>query len=694
MTTERAFNFDDLMRIRRISAPSVHPQGRLVAFVVASHDPASNTVSQSIHLLDTETEEYRELTPGDHNDTSPVWSPDGRNLAFVSDRQEGEQLWLLPFQAGGEARRLTGGYGGVSAPIWAPDSRRMAFARRVTFSRDSGTEIVMEDPSSGAHSEEEQEQKRRALAFGLPNEKSSARISDALLYRHWNSWRMGDRSHLMLLDTQSGESVDITPGPVDVPPISLGGAQDFVFSPTGDEVAYIMNPDEVVTFSTNNSLFVQEIDGLRALGSPHCISENEAMELEPRYSPDGRYISFLGAELPTYEADRLRLKAHDRSTAETLNLTAEFDRSVSEYAWRSPDEIVFLAQDRGYQSLYGVQVPGGQVQQYSSGVYQANLGVLEGQSILVTRESVERAPHFVRLRIGPGQQPVLSVGPGMPERYDQEFHVYPDLNAPVYEKRSTQSAEPFWFRGADDDWVHAFLLKPPSFDGRSTYPLLLLIHGGPQAAFGDTFHFRWSAQVFASAGYIVLMINPRGSTGYGQQFTDQISGDWSGRCYTDLMKGVDAAIESYTFIDSNRLAAAGASFGGYMVNWIAGHTDRFNVLVSHDGIFNQESMSYTTDELWFDVWEHGGMPYENPDGFRRQSPHLSAGELSTPMLVIQGERDYRCPVSEGVSLFTALQARNVPSRLLYFPDEGHFVTQPANAETWYNGVLGFIAEYI
>ncbi|NBC28432.1 MAG: prolyl oligopeptidase family serine peptidase [Spirochaetes bacterium] len=689
MNSEHPFTFEDLMRVRRISAPSVHPQGRFVAFVLASHDTESNSVSRSIHLLDMETETYRELTPGEHNDTSPVWSPDGRNLAFVSDREDGEQLWLLPFQGGGEARRVTGGYGGVSAPVWAPDSRRMAFGRRVTFSRETANQIATESLSS-----EEQEQKRRALAFGLPNEKSSARISDALLYRHWNSWRMGDRSHLMLVDTQTGETVDLTPGPIDVPPISLGGAQDFVFSPTGDEVAYIMIPDEVVTFSTNNSLFVQKIDGLSAVGAARCISENEAMELEPRYSPDGRYISYLGAERPTYEADRLGLKVHDRSTHQTLNLTEDLDRSVSDYLWRSPEEILFLAQDRGYQSLYGVHAPGGQVQQYTSGIYQANLRGIDEHSVLVTRESVERAAHFVQLRLDTAQRPDLTVGPGTPDHYDQEAHVYPDLNAPVYENHATVPAEPFWFRGADEDWVHAFLLKPPAFDESATYPLLVLIHGGPQAAFADNFHFRWNAQVFASAGYVVLMMNPRGSTGYGQQFTDQISGDWSGRCYTDLMRGVYAALESYSFIDANRLAGAGASFGGYMINWIAGHTDRFNVLVSHDGIFNQESMSYTTDELWFDVWEHGGMPYENPETFRRQSPHLAAGNLSTPMLVIQGERDYRCPVSEGISLFTALQARKVPSRLLYFPDEGHFVTQPANAETWYTSVLGFIAEHL
>jgi dipeptidyl aminopeptidase/acylaminoacyl peptidase len=254
--------------------------------------------------------------------------------------------------------------------------------------------------------------------------------------------------------------------------------------------------------------------------------------------------------------------------------------------------------------------------------------------------------------------------------------------------------EQFWYAGADDDPVHGFLVLPPDFDPAQRYPTILLIHGGPQSAFADHYHFRWNAAVFAGAGYVVAMTNPRGSVGYGQRFTDQISGDWGGRCYEDIMRGVDHLVTTYPFIDSNRLAAAGGSFGGYMISWIAGHTDRFSVLVCHDGIFNQESMSYTTDELWFDIWEHGGMPFEDPERFRRQSPHLFVDRFTTPMLVIQGGRDYRCPVGEGIGLFQALQTRDVPSQLLYFDDEGHFVTQPANAEVWYKSVLDFIGRYV
>jgi dipeptidyl aminopeptidase/acylaminoacyl peptidase len=254
--------------------------------------------------------------------------------------------------------------------------------------------------------------------------------------------------------------------------------------------------------------------------------------------------------------------------------------------------------------------------------------------------------------------------------------------------------EGLWYEGADGDLVHGFLMKPPEFDAEARYPLLLLVHGGPQSAFFDQFHFRWNASVFAGAGFVVAMLNPRGSVGYGSRFTDQISGDWGGRCYEDLMRGVDAILSRFSFVEEDRMVAAGGSFGGFMISWIAGHTDRFRALVCHDGIFNQESMSYTTDELWFDIWEHGGVPFDDPERFRRQSPHLVVDRMNTPMLVVQGERDYRCPVGEGIALFTALQMRGVPSRLLYFEDEGHFVTKPANAQVWYETVIQFLRSYV
>jgi dipeptidyl aminopeptidase/acylaminoacyl peptidase len=491
---------------------------------------------------------------------------------------------------------------------------------------------------------------------------------------------------------------------LDVPPVSLGGTQDFVFSPDGEELAFVANPDEVVAVSTNNSVFLQRLDGIEAEGEPWSISETDAMEREPRYSPDGTRIAYLGAQQAGYEADRMRVRVYNRQNGETRTLTENFDRSAREHGWQNDHEILFLAPDRGFISLYGVEVPpvhhadvtdgpDATVRQYTSGVTQRNLCVGSEEEIVLVRESMTDPPDLFVVRLDEPQPPDLQNGSGRPNSYS------PSVRGVTRERQKLDAVtrsdvEGLWYEGADGDLVHGFLMKPPEFDAEARYPLLLLVHGGPQSAFFDQFHFRWNASVFAGAGFVVAMLNPRGSVGYGSRFTDQISGDWGGRCYEDLMRGVDAILSRFSFVEEDRMVAAGGSFGGFMISWIAGHTDRFRALVCHDGIFNQESMSYTTDELWFDIWEHGGVPFDDPERFRRQSPHLVVDRMNTPMLVVQGERDYRCPVGEGIALFTALQMRGVPSRLLYFEDEGHFVTKPANAQVWYETVIQFLRSYV
>jgi len=679
--------FEALMKVKRISDPQVHPGGKLAAFVETVHDPGENKVRSTIKLLDLDSGRERDLTPGEHSDSSPRWSPDGKKLLFVSDRKDGSQLWVLPFEEGGEAYQLTTGEGGASQPVWAPDGTRIAFARSVIVSPHF-------DGNAEDLPKEDRELVLRSRTYGLVNERSTARVEDSLLFRHWDHWRDRKRSHLFIMDIGTGKMNDLTPGDADVPPVSLGGSQDFVFSPGGDEIAYVMNPDPVVAVSTNNSIFVRGIDGTEPVGEPRNISVTGAMDLEPRYSPDGSYLSYLGAERPGYEADRLRIRLYDRRTGKTSHLLERFDRSVSEYLWNG-DGFYFTAPDRGYLSLYRVSTESGDVIQYTSGVYQKELRMMPDGSLLMTREDARRPADIHIMRPGKGVPPLLEITKEPPPRMDQEVERVTDHGS-VFEREGIElnPLESFVFRGADDDPVHGFLLKPQGFDQSRKYPLLFIIHGGPQSAFFDHFHYRWNPQLFAGEEYVVVEINPRGSTGYGQKFTDQISGDWGGRCYEDLMKGLDFVLDTFEFIDGDHIAAAGASFGGFMVNWIQGHTDRFRVLVSHDGIFNQETMSYMTEELWFDIWEHRGMPHEDHESFLRFSPHMFVQNFRTPMLVVQGELDFRCPVSEGISLFTALQVMNVPSRLLYFPDEGHWVEKPANSEVWYRTVRDFIAEHI
>ncbi len=708
------------MAVERISQPAVSPDGRFVAFVVSRPDPKENKTRHCIRLLDLATRETRELTPGPGNHQQPAWSPDGQWIAFVSDRDDklGSQLWVLPFGPG-EARRITSGYGGADHPRWAPDSRRIALARKVVVSPDyKPDKSESADPKSGPP---------RARVYGLINEKSSARVENELLFRHWDEWRERRRRHLFLADIVTGRVEDLTPFDCDVPPIALGSEVDYDFRPDGCEIAYVMNPNAVVARSTNNSIFLQKLRGVQADGAPACISDSEACDNSPRWTPDGRHLLYLAMEVPGFEADRQRIKLYNRESGKTRVLLADFDRSLSAFeiagavprnlafhhvssrtsdahragkAGRAADggEVVFIAQDRGRQSIYRLDLATGDVRQLTEGTYNGLVRLIPNRDeLLVTRESTTEPADLYLLRPGSGIAPILKLGPRAAGATPADAGATTERltrTGDVLSAVEMNPAEEFWYSGAGGHPIQGFLIRPPGFRAGRKIPLILLIHGGPQSAFLDHFHYRWNYQLFASSGAAVAFLNPRGSTGYGQTFTDQISRDWGGRCYRDLMLGLDHLLERFSFLDGRKVAAAGASFGGFMINWIAGHTDRFQALVCHDGIFQAETMAYTTEELWFDEHDYGGLPYEKGSEHRRWSPHLFVRNFRTPTLVIHGEQDFRCPISEGIGMFTALQIQGVPSRLLVFPDEGHWVLSPANAEVWYHEVLKWLMEHL
>ncbi len=702
--------FETLMSVERLESFVLTPDGRSAIAVAGRPQLEENSIERTLLRVDLSTGRSTELTPGAGNHTQPALSPDGSQLAFASSRDkahgesDGTQLWILPLE-GGEARQLTTGYGGASSPVWSPDGKHIAFVRSVIVSDDyQPRKAPTKRPT-------------QAEIYGSAHSKSSARISDHLLFRHWDTWRDRHRNHVCLVNVATGKITDLTPFDCDTPPLSLGSGADIAFAPDGSEIAYVMNPDEVVATSTNNSIFVQRLMGGRPAGTPQCISNSDACDQHPRYTPDGSRILYLAMDVPGYEADRLRIKAYDRKTKKTETHLEAFDRTVGGFHFQSDDRVSFVCPDQGRQSLYTYDLAAKQVRQLSRGLYIGSARPIPNQdpssdgSFVVTVESTTRPAELAvfeptesfapKLQTPEEPKSAAAKGRSWMGSADGAETTRAGLrmltsHRKAVAKTSMNDAVDFWAPGAGGTPIHGFLIKPARFSEKKSYPLILLIHGGPQAAFADHFHYRWNSQYFASRGACVAFVNPRGSIGYGQKFTDQISGDWGGRCYQDIMLWLDALLAKNKFLDKKRIAAAGASFGGFMVNWIAGNSDRFRALVSHDGIFNAETMAYTTEELWFDIHEHGGAPHEpgKRRGFLKFSPHLNVANFKTPTLVIQGGQDYRCPESEGLGMFTALQLQGVESRYLFFPDEGHWVMQPANSQVWYHEVLDWMMKHL
>jgi dipeptidyl aminopeptidase/acylaminoacyl peptidase len=441
-------------------------------------------------------------------------------------------------------------------------------------------------------------------------------------------------------------------------------------------VAFTSNIDEVEATSTNNEVFVVPVSG----ATPKQISRSPGADGTPLYSPDGKYIAWRMQARGGYESDRWRLVLYERGSGRITNLTESFDRWVGSFVW-APDSqaIYFSAEDKGESPIYRIQTAGGSPGEVVRGHNDDLTITPDGRTLLFTRMSAKAPNEIYAFDLTAGQKSARPVT---------------KINDAVLSQIQMSELEPFWFTGAERAQVQGFIVKPPNFNPAQKYPVKFLIHGGPQGAWGDSWSYRWNAQLFAASGYVVVMINPRGSTGYGQKFIDDINRDWGGRAYTDLMTGLDYAERTYPYIDKNRECALGASYGGYMVNWILGHTSRFKCLVSHDGIFNTESAYGSTEELWFPTWEFGGTPWTARATYRRWSPSEFAANFKTPTLVVHGQLDYRLDVSEGFQLFTALQVLKVPSKMLYFPDEGHWVLKPQNSQLWYKTVNEWVDSWV
>jgi dipeptidyl aminopeptidase/acylaminoacyl peptidase len=700
------FTFDDMMKLKRVGEPEISPDGKWVIFSVVDVDLAANTKTPHIWIVPTAGGQEKEII-ADQDADRPRWAPDGKRFAFLSTKEDGSQVWIADFDgATGTVKdrwKQTAIATEASGELWSPDGRNILFTSDVYPECDGAPEAEF---ACNAKKLKEAEQS-----------KVKAQIFDHLLYRHWNAYKEGKRSHIFVAISEKwplsaippGEvrvvpgnllsylPRDLTPGDYDAPVFSLGGQDNYAFSPDGQEICYASNHDKNPAASTNNDLWIVPVGGGPAgsVQAKNITADNPASDSTPLYSPDGRYIAYRAQQRPGYESDRFRLMLYDRKTGEKKNLTEDLDRWVGTFAW-SPfsTRIFFGSEEGGRSAVSSVLVASGerlQVPLMIADTADDFTVTPDGDDLLFTNNSIKEPVAIESSLLCPnGKDNPCGHLPPPPPR--QLTH----LNDAVLSQVAMSPLESFRFAGAHGDRVEGFLVKPPNFDASKKYPVKFLIHGGPQGAWGDDWSYRWNAELFAAptpstpSGYVVIMINFHGSTGYGQKFIDAINGDWGGAPFEDLMKGLDYAEQTYPFIDKSRECALGASYGGYMINWILGHTDRFKCLVSHDGMFNAESAWGSTEELWFNDWEFKGTPYDNRASYEKWSPHQYAKNFKTPTLVIHGQRDYRLDVSEGLQLFTTLQMEGVPSKMLYFPDEGHWVLKPQNSQLWYKTVNDWV----
>jgi dipeptidyl aminopeptidase/acylaminoacyl peptidase len=778
------FTFEDMMKLKRVGEPEVSPDGKWVIFSVVDVDLEANTKTPHIWIVPlsgsdeksnqeksgdqksgvphvspnlrdvgtTDVESREHILIPDQDGDRPRWAPDGKRFAFLSTKEGGSQIWTADFDSA--TGTMTGVYKltsiatEASGELWSPDGHTVLFTSDV-YPECDNRDAIVETSCNARKLKEVQESKVKAQIF------------TQLLYRHWNAYKEGKRTHIFVLtvvepnramDTPQVGLValaaprDLTPGDYDAPVFSLGGQDNYAFSPDGQEICYASNHDKNEAATTNNDLWIVPVNSTSRVGagdSPaqvlaqarNVTADNPASDSTPLYSPDGRYIAYRAQQRPGYESDRFRLMLYDRKTGEKKNLTESFDRWVGTFVW-TPDskEIYFASDNKGLGSVEKIAPDGSELTRIQpcqcwdpAGFYDDFQLSRDGRTLVATQNTLRSPTEIVAVGVK-GDDPKATIvcvcsGPAIltplskeEKEFDGKYgikgsvtsvtgHQLTHFNDALLSQIAMSPLESYWFTGAHGDKVEGFLVKPPIFDASKKYPVKFLIHGGPQGAWGDDWSYRWNPELFAaptsgssnsatSSGYVVIMINFHGSTGYGQKFIDAINGDWGGAPFEDLMKGLDYAEQTYPFIDKTRECALGASYGGYMINWILGHTDRFKCLVSHDGMFNAESAWGSTEEMWFNNWEFKGTPYDNRAGYVKWSPHQYAKNFKTPTLVIHGQRDYRLDVSEGFQLFTTLQMEGVPSKMLYFPDEGHWVQKPQNAQLWYKTVNDWVDQWL
>jgi dipeptidyl aminopeptidase/acylaminoacyl peptidase len=673
---KRPMTIDDLFRFKRVSDPQISPDGKLVVYVVGTVDLDANSISSTLWLAPTDKGEPRQLTNTTKKDRHPRWSPDGKHILFESNRSGDNQLWIIALD-GGEARQLTTISTGASNGIWSRDGKHIAFVSAV-YPEYSDKPFKESDALNKKRKEE------------IEKSPVKAKVHTKLFYRHWDSYVEDKRQHLFVMSADGGDPKDVTPGDRDAYPTSstFSTGDNFTFSPDGKYLVFTAVPAKDEAWSTNYEICRVPITG----GGKEwetLTKDNAAADSGPVFSPDGKKLAYRAQARPGFEADQWHLIVvhcdEDGTFRKSIgSLSKVTDRSVNEFIWATNERLIFTADLGGSTPLFIVKTdqdlirtgfPG------SNGSLSATSRVLAFTNSALVHPPEVMVATLERDDVGDvtGYRKPMNLS-----HANDKLLAQLDLPRPESEEVRLQ----------DGKLMQMWILKPPGFDPKKKWPLVYLVHGGPQGAWEDGWSFRWCPQLWAAQGYVVALPNPRGSTGFGQKFVDEISGDWGGKCFDDLMKGVDY-LEKLPYIDKERMGAAGASFGGYMMDWFQGNTTRFKTLITHCGVYNFESMYALTDELWFDEWEHGGPPWgPNRKSYEKHSPHRYAKNFKTPMLIIHNDLDFRVPVSQGHELFTTLQRLRIPSKFINFPDEGHWVLKPKNSEYWHKEVFAWLKKYV
>jgi len=650
---KRAFTVDDLYRLKGVEEPALSPDGRTVVYKVTTSVLKEMKRSSQLWRVDADGTHARPLTQTDKVDSSPRFSADGRTLVFLSTRNGAAQVFTLPMEGGGEAQQKTDFPGGVGGPLPSPDGRWLAF-----------TADVYPDCGADAACNKKVDESR-------DKSKLKAQVADRLLYRHWNDWKGGKRTHVLVLDLngEKGEIRDLTPGDFDSPVFALGGPAAYAFSPDGKELAFVSNRDTDEASSTNADLWTVALDATAdALNSPRRLTAtNPAWDGSPAYSPDGRYLAYRTQKVPGWEADRFRIALLDRASGASRILTDSFDNTVGDLAW-APDSrrIFFTADVKGRTPLHELDVATGRVRVITDvGLIDAFEISRDGSFAVASRRRVGSPQELYRIS--------LRGSAAEPERRLTTHNA--DIEAEV----DIRPAEEITVPGAEGKPVQVFLVKPHGFDPAKKYPLILNVHGGPQSQWADAFRGDW--QVYPD--YVVAFPNPHGSTGFGEAYTASISGDWSGKVIEDIEKVTDA-LAALPYVDKDRMGLMGWSWGGYAVMWMEGHSDRFKAMASMMGVYDLRSMFSSTEELWFPTWDLKGAPWENREYYQETSPSEYVMNFKTPCLVITGEKDFRVTYTQSLMFFTDLQKRGVPSRLVVFENAGHW-------PSWYEMALYYTA---